>query len=403
MTVMNKTASASAAFDDNLLGASADTALAALQQAGARADALVETWIKSGNAAAVATIAEHGTGSARKAARRGLNVLKARGITVAERPRVASLTGQRQQEQFEAWMLPPDAAGSLLLVVAARTRESRYRAALVFVNESFGVQRIDTAEVSQSQLRESLSKMAPSADFKPVKVAVEWARYRIESARKRHEERGAPLPLGFATAKTLLSPVPEQPPAHPFDDEGLELADDDARELAKNSIALHALPEFRGWLPPKSAVDELLAKVGEGFTAGEQPAPETLQARLDEEIRAATDRFFSPERRADLVRAMKDCALSVLGREGEVRALDVVATMKVVENAGLITDPPHEVGFLRGFFDKAISYLLAQGKGNLRIPVAARPDGAPAGSANEQGQGSPDATSAPAAEEATPA
>ncbi len=36
--------------------------------------------------------------------------------------------------------------------------------------------------------------------------------------------------------------------------------------------------------------------------------------------------------------------------------------MKVIEAAGLVTDPPHEVPFLRGFFDKAIGGLLAQGK-----------------------------------------
>ncbi|MGC4094951.1 MAG: hypothetical protein QM756_44945 [Polyangiaceae bacterium] len=50
------------------------------------------------------------------------------------------------------------------------------------------------------------------------------------------------------------------------------------------------------------------------------------------------------------------------------RALELVATIKRIEQAGLITDPPREVPFLRGFFDKALAMLAAQGGGRLQIP-----------------------------------
>jgi len=46
-----------------------------------------------------------------------------------------------------------------------------------------------------------------------------------------------------------------------------------------------------------------------------------------------------------------------------------VAAMKAIEKAGLITEPPRDVPFLRAFFDKAIAVLLAQGNGQLRVPV----------------------------------
>ena len=42
------------------------------------------------------------------------------------------------------------------------------------------------------------------------------------------------------------------------------------------------------------------------------------------------------------------------------------------EQAGLITNPPHEVPFLRAFFEKAVAVLAAQGQGNIRIPVPAQ-------------------------------
>jgi len=76
---------------------------------------------------------------------------------------------------------------------------------------------------------------------------------------------------------------------------------------------------------------------------------------------------------------MKDSALSVLSREGEVRTLEVVATMKNIRDAGLITNLPHEVGFLRAFFDKAISAMAYQDGGRIRIPIPRAPEAAPTG------------------------
>ncbi|MBE7479378.1 MAG: hypothetical protein HS104_05250 [Polyangiaceae bacterium] len=70
---------------------------------------------------------------------------------------------------------------------------------------------------------------------------------------------------------------------------------------------------------------------------------------------------------------MKDSALSILAREGEQKALEVAATISCIESRGILSDAPHEVGFLKGFFEKAVSLLLAQGGGSLRIPVRAKP------------------------------
>jgi hypothetical protein len=167
----------------------------------------------------------------------------------------------------------------------------------------------------------------------------------------------------------LLEPAPEELPEHPFDAEGFELADEDAREMAAASARLHELPEFRNWLPPRAALDEMLAKVGEHLTPDVQPEQNELAAIIEEEVKSATDRLFSPQSREQLVTTMKDSALSVLSREGETKTLEVVAAMKRIIAAGLITDPPHEIGFLRAFFDKALAVLLAQGQGRLSIPV----------------------------------
>jgi hypothetical protein len=34
-----------------------------------------------------------------------------------------------------------------------------------------------------------------------------------------------------------------------------------------------------------------------------------------------------------------------------------------------VTNPPHEVPFLRAFFEKAMQIIMAQNQGQLRIPI----------------------------------
>jgi hypothetical protein len=356
-------------FDSTLIGASPEDALSALAKAGDSAAQLIEAWVAQSNAGAVAAAAEQATGTVRKAARRGLNILKSRGVAIPSRNRVATVTQIHSVPTIRAWVMPPDASGGVVVILAAHTPTRRCRTAFVYLHDELGIHRVESGEQSMTQLKEAMARLAPGTSLKPVEVPLDWARSRIHQARKRHNDTGRPQPLGLATIARLLEPAPETIPEHPFDAEGFELADEDAREMSASSNRLHELPEFRSWLPARAALEELLAKVGEHLTPDVQPEQEVLSALIENEIKASTDRLFSPQLREQLVRTMKDSALSVLAREGEAKTLEVVAAMKRIATAGLITDPPHEIGFLRAFFDKALAIMLAQGQGRLNIPV----------------------------------
>ena len=361
-------------FDTALIDALPDDALNAIAKAGNSATQLIEVWVARSNAGAVAVAAEQGSGQVRKAARRGLNILKSRGVAIPPRNRVATVAQIRTVPTIRAWVMPPDASGGIVIILAAQTPTRRCRTAFVYLHDELGIHRVESGEQSTTQLKEAMTRLAPGTSLKPVEVPLDWARARIVRARQQHHDSGRPQPLGLATITRLLEPAPDSMPEHPFDAEGFELSDEDAREIAINSGRLHELPEFRSWLPSRAAVEEMLAKVGEHLTPEEQPAQEVLAALIEAEIKSATDRLFSPQLRAQLVTTMKDSALSVLHREGEAKTLEVVAAMKRIVAAGLITDPPHEVGFLRAFFDKALGILLAQGQGRLNIPVRRTPE-----------------------------
>src|SRR5204862_5521223 len=100
------------AFEPEWLEVGADDARAIVERAAERAADLVEAWVARKNAAAVSAIAaDDGAPSvARKAARRGINVLKSRGVAIPERARAAPAS--RSTEIVEAWFRPPDGAGT---------------------------------------------------------------------------------------------------------------------------------------------------------------------------------------------------------------------------------------------------------------------------------------------------
>jgi hypothetical protein len=365
--MVNTTKTTTPALDERLVQAAASDALQAVASAGALAAELVDAWVRTGNVQAVAMVAEHGSGAARKAARRGVQVLGSRGIKVEKAPHVAKLGGPEADTVTEAWLVPPDPQGVVLIVIATRSPTRRAHSGFFYLRAGLGLEDASVGELSGGKLKEAL-KRAASFGLEPVALSPAYARQRVAEARKQHAEHKLPEPLAMMSAGQLLEPLPETPEPHPFDAEGLELAEEDARELSKKSAGLHVLPEFRGWMPERALVDEMIASVGNELGPDENQDAERVSKVVGDAIEAATDRYFTPERRAGLVALMKDAALAVLAREGEVRALEVVAAMKSIEAAGLITNPPREVPFLRAFFEKAVLALARRGGGSLTVP-----------------------------------
>src|SRR5262249_36774615 len=147
-------ASGAGPFDPSLLQADADGAADAVAKAGERGKELVEAWVVAKNAAAVAALAEneHAPAAARKAARRGVQVLKARGVAIPERARVAKIQGD-SLEGHESWFVPPDAGGLCLVIVAARYRSGKHRFVQAFLREGVGLVELRSAEMSRAQLK----------------------------------------------------------------------------------------------------------------------------------------------------------------------------------------------------------------------------------------------------------
>ncbi|MCC6217252.1 MAG: hypothetical protein IT376_20505 [Polyangiaceae bacterium] len=364
----------------------AEEALPSLEAAGAQAEALVAAWVAAKNVVAVAAAADRATGGLRKAARRALKVLASRGVRPPPRTHVARL-GAPVDETTEAWLLSPDTTGTAVLVVVVRDPSGRHRGLGVFETGEGLLANVFPVEGSRSAVRSTLDTLASRVGYRPVQVPVEWVRSRVAEARQRHAQAGVPEPLGLASARPLLEPVPGEPLAHPFDEEGLVLAEEDAAARRGLSARLHQLPELRSWMAPEAVVRELVGRVG--ATLAPEPPQEAVDAALRREILDATDRWFTPERRASLVRGMKDAGLGILARQGEDAALELSAVIQLVESAGLITDAPRELPFLVALVEKAVMYQAAQNDGKLSFRIPGRPEAGGDGPAADAGSPEP--------------
>lgn len=354
------------------VSASWDTAVPAARAAGEAAQALVDAWVAANNVVAIAAVAgdEGFEAAARKAARRALGVLKSRGVEIPVRPQAAR-PAEARTEAPTATFVPPDPTGAASFTITRREPTGSYRIAEVIVRDTMGVLDAGGGWVSGSQLRDARSRVVGSLGVPPVAVPVEWARHRIAKAIEQTAAAKRVTPLGYERCRELVEPLPASEPAHPVADLEESLTSEKAWAVAPGSGRLHEEAEFRGWMPDRGAVDELLRKLGERIGAAGTQEPDAVAPLLREVMDDAADRFFSPEVRNVIASRMKDAAVSVRARKGDDRATEVLATARAVREAGLITSPPREVGFLVGMFQKAVGALLQQGGGSLRVPVPA--------------------------------
>ena len=374
----NKNKPQQQAFEQSQLEVNAEGALALVGQMGDQAAMLVQAWIDQGNAEAVSAVAwsDDVASPVRKAARRGLNVLKSRGVKLPEREKKAVSVEEAPAQT--AWFMPSDANGMSMYAITSRARVGQnLQIVEVYVHEEAGVVQAFSGHVAGGGVRAYFKRIAAQSGFAPVEVPVDWARWRVAKAKERNATSKVVMPMAIDSSSELLEPVPETAPEHPAEGYQITLDDELISRASADSATLHRYAEFESWLPDVAAVQELLQRVGQRMGPAEErkEAPEVVRQMMDEEVLAAVDRYFTPEVRDALAQRMKEHAVSVFARLGKESAALVLATAEAVRRAGLITSPPSQVPFLKGLFQKGLAVLAARNNGQLSIPIPAKEDG----------------------------
>lgn len=359
-----------APFDDATLEVAFDSAFDAIKKVPAeRHEALVTAWVARRNAGAVAAVAarEDAPSSARKAARRALNVLKSRGVTIPERP---SVTAAMPKPEFtmEARAMFPDGRGAQIYWVAKIGKTGGTEVVEVTTVDRMGVVSINKGNPSAGNLRQIWQGWASRIGRAPAEVPVEFARRRIAEARAVAVQRKQVLPMGLDGARELLGDLTKldgPAPPHPIDGEDLVVptAEEVVRARVEGSMHLHEEPEFATWLPDDPAGVALLQSINErvqaigvvpGATADEEQQKK-VDVAVNEALEEAANAYFDDERKKLYVARMRDAAWS-LYKAGRIdRAVDALVVAGAIERAGVISDRPSDIPFVRGMFVKLIA------------------------------------------------
>ena len=358
-----------APFTDAVLDVAGDSAFDTLGRLPeSKHESLVAAWVARRNAAAVAAIAtrDNAPAVARKAARRAINVLKSRGVAIPERPSVVSLM-QKPEFTIEARAMFPDGRGAQLWWIAKIAKTGGTDVVEVTTVDKVGVISVNRGNPSAGNLRQIWQGWISRAGRVPFEVPLDFARRRIAEARATSVARKAVLPMGIDAAKELLGDlvVKGAAPPHPMDGEGLVVPTDDAtvREHLEQSMHLHEEPEFGSWLPDDQAGVALLQSINEriqaiGVVSG-QTADAEQQKQIDvavnEAIEEAANAYFDDDRKKLYVARMRDAAWSLYKASLIERSVDALIVAAAIERAGVISDRPSEIPFIRGMFVKLIA------------------------------------------------
>lgn len=360
-------------FSDAELDASAEAALGALAaHPEAKHEALVQAWVAHRNAAAVDAIArdDKAPGRARKAAKRALGVLKARGVALPEKGSVVAAVS-KPIVSFEARMIFPDGQGAQMWWIAKVTSTGGTDVVEITTHDRAGLVALERGRPTTGNLKQIWQNWAARAGRVPAVVPVEYARARIAQAKALSAARRAVLPMGVDAAAELLEPAPSSV-EHPMVTESLAVPSEESAVKARleNSMRLHEEPEFSTWMPENPAATQLLQSLNERVVA--LPEADRVQEKVDPivntSIEEAADAYFSEERKRLYARRLADCAWTLYQGGRIDRAIDTLLVAQAIERAGVVSDRPSEIPFVRGMFLKLIA--VAQQQAAAQMPRA---------------------------------
>jgi hypothetical protein len=365
-------------FDAATLDASFDAALDVVKRTSpARHEALVQAWLAHKNAAAIDAASQDDVAStARKPARRALGILKSRGIAIPARaPKVASLV-QKSTSTMEARCLFPDGRGAQMWWIARVESTGRTEVVEVTTLDRQGIMGVNRGSPTAGNLKQVYQGWQARVGRAPQEVPVAYAQHRIDEARKLSAARKQVLPMGLDAANDLLFPdgktAPKAPAKHPIEGEDLAIPKDEKAVKARleNSMHLHEQPEFGPWLPDDSVSVEVIKTINERVLA--LPEADRVQEKIDTIVKGviddAADAYFNEERKGLYMRRMMDAAWS-LYRAGLVdKAIDALLVAEAIHKAGIVSDRPSEIPFVRGLFIKLLA--VAQQRAGALDPRA---------------------------------
>jgi len=266
----------------------------------------IDSLVAAGDATRLAELAASADKQLAKAARRGLHLLRTRGVSAPVPRQPASAPPRAIGDQAEAWTCVPDANGERLVVaVVPAPGGGDFHVITAHVSDERGLLQLAFGRGPRKHARDVRRNFEESGGF-AADVSVERAAEIIEIAYQQTLARGASPPPEFATARRVLPVVHVAPGTpHPALAEVVAAPDFD-RDQAE---LLHELPTLSRWIVASAELRSLELRLEEVATSrllvDERQRASAWQDAIDKTISTT----FDAAGRARWQRRLYDAAL----------------------------------------------------------------------------------------------
>ncbi len=322
-----------------------DRALAVLAEA--EQLAIVEAWIREGDGSRVAALAagEHAHKNARKAAKKGVYVLRARGV-VAEAPArtapaaIAAAASPASTES-RGYMTKVDPAGVQILMHVHAVRGGGMQGAQAVVQRGRGLVDGGAVHLSRKELRQHLERLVDDG-VRFYDVPADHTRGRIAAIVERARDAGRPLPESLLAVEIHLPPATPLA-GHPLDERLPRAGRPPGRVTEAELAVLEHEPLLASWGPEEDAVHVLLERMDAAAGGGVLVLTEAQRSQAAEEVFAKNVDEELGEREA-WATDLRDTAWCFLA-EGQRAIAELLA--RCADELDDTSRPPRDVAFAR--------------------------------------------------------
>ncbi|HEX9050839.1 MAG TPA: hypothetical protein VF841_09940 [Anaeromyxobacter sp.] len=312
------------------------------------AAAIARAALGAARADLLAALAAHPEKEVAKEAKRGLHVLRTRGVAVPEPPRPAAAAPPPPPEPaLAAYASAVDGSGERAVWIPRNVPGKGIEVGQAVVSDTQGLLELQIGLVGRKEWRGIVKGLVSEGAAMGVgEVDPARARAIVAAARALNDRSGKPVPGSADVWLGQLGPVAPLPdPADAFP----PLPPDEEREALAASAALHDLPMLAGWLADEEYLRAVAARLDEIAVS---PLYIDERQRAEQAARAvadAVDGYLDADRRRVLAARLFTVAEDLRARGDAGHARAAAAAARAIAGGA----PASAVPFARLLVEKA--------------------------------------------------
>jgi hypothetical protein len=329
------------------------------------ASALVRAATAAGRGDLLASLATAGERSLAKDAKRGLHLLRSRGVAVPEPERAPPpAPAPASEEGFPCYASSIDGHGERAVWVTRNVPGRGIEVGQAVVSDVLGLLELQVGLLGRKEFRSFGRDIADRGRTMGVaQIDPGLARSLVAAARRLNDSSGRRVPEGADAWLARLGPAAPLP--DPADLSPALPPEEEERALAASG-ALHDLPMLRGWIADEDPLREVARKLDE-IAASSLYADELQRAEhADRTVAEAVAAFLDEPRRQRLAARLHAVAAHLLALRDPPHAAMAAATARALR-AG---EPAERIPFARLLVEKAFPSRGPEAPPPGRAPVA---------------------------------